>query len=139
MIRLTPSEVCALINEQMPNALIAFPWKDPPANAYVEPPPPLTPNSETATHSEDFASVNWFGKIYSFTRPQAEIVGALWRAWKDGNPFLAQQTLLNIADSDGMRLRDCFKGHPAWGSLIRHGPTCGGVMGTYRLVEPRNS
>lgn len=89
-----------------------------------------------ASHSSDFASINWFGAVYTFSKPQRAVISSLWNAWREGHPFLSQDTLLEVAGSDGMRLRDVFKGNPAWGEIIQHGPACGGSLGTYRLVEP---
>lgn len=95
------------------------------------------PPAGAASHSSDFASVNWFGQIYTFTKPQQKVVAALWSAWEQGNPFLSQASLLAVAGSNGLRLRDVFKNSLAWGTVIQHGPRCGGSLGTYRLVEPQ--
>ena len=92
-----------------------------------------------ACHSKDWATVNWFGVTYTFSPRQRPVIAALWTAWQEGNPFLSQETLLELAESDSMRVRDVFKNHPAWGKLIQHGPMCGGSLGTYRFVEPHRA
>lgn len=83
------------------------------------------------SHSPDFRSANWFGQDYSFSGPQAAAVRLLWQAWEDGAPDVGQETLLEAAGTNGSRLRDVFKDHPAWGSLI-----VTVSRGTYRLAEP---
>jgi hypothetical protein len=89
-----------------------------------------------ARHSPDFCSVHWYGQDYDFTPSQASVVGVLWAAWENGTPAVHQQTLLDhagssMADSSKPRLRDLFRNHPAWGTMIRSGVR----QGTHRLVE----
>ncbi len=69
-------------------------------------------------HSEDFASVKWDGEEYSFSPMQAECVRILWEAWQSGAPALGQAYILEKVGSDSRRLRDLFKVHPAWGTMI---------------------
>jgi hypothetical protein len=80
-------------------------------------------------HSEDFRSVRWNGEVYDFSTSQAIVMEKLWQAWQDGTPAVAQETLLEAAESEGNQLRDLFKRHPAWGKVIVQGPT----RGTYQL------
>ena len=134
-----------MVQEQFQHALIqlAVPLQSPmgPVGEPYRAPSPKTVSADkkTANHSPDFASINWFGRVYTFTRPQAEVVASLWQAWKDDCPFLSQYTLLEISGSESTRLRDVFKNHAAWGTMIQHGPACGGTMGTYRLLPPRDN
>jgi hypothetical protein len=88
--------------------------------------------SPPANHSPDFRSVQWFGHDYSFTTGQAACVQRLWEAWEQGNPDVAQQTILLDAGMDSARLVDLFKRHPAWQTMIVRG----GSKGAYRLQGP---
>jgi len=83
-------------------------------------------------HSIDFRSVCWFGANYSFTPNQAAAVKILWEAWENRTPDVGGDTLAVEVEADSRRARDIFKGHTAFGSMIRQGQT----KGTYRLVEP---
>ena len=94
-------------------------------------PTPATPRAP-ARHSPDFRSVHWFGVSYSFTALQGAMVRILWEAWEDGTPDVGQERLLEEAGSEANRIRDLFRGHPAWGALI--GP--GESRGAFRLLEP---
>lgn len=89
-------------------------------------------HAEPARHSQDFASVVWFGTYYVFTASQARVVAELWAAWRNGTPDVRQDYLLEAAGSESRRLDNLFRGHPAWGAMIQRGP----VRGVYRLVEP---
>lgn len=70
------------------------------------------------THGADFAAVSWYGTLYTFTKKQRIIVASLWAAWEAGYHWLTQERLLEDAESDCSRLRDLFRGHPAWGTMI---------------------
>ena len=83
-------------------------------------------------HSRDFASVSWHGQSYTFSPSQAAAVKLLWQAWRNGTPELRQETILQAVSSDGNRLSDLFREHPAWGKLI----VAGQAKGTFRLAEP---
>ena len=80
-------------------------------------------------HSPDFRSVSWFGMDYSFSANQAAAVGTLWSAFEKGTPDVGDQHLLHRADSKARYIKDVFKGHPAWGTMIVEGST----KGTRRL------
>jgi hypothetical protein len=81
------------------------------------PPPPAAPTG-FPRHCPDYRFVHWFGTDYTFTPTQAAVVRQLWEAWEDGTPGMGQETLLEGAKSEGSRLRDLFRGHPAWGTMI---------------------
>jgi hypothetical protein len=87
-----------------------------------------------ARHSIDFRSVHWFGTDYSLTATQAACVKVLWQAWENGTPELAQATILEDRDveSESTRLRDVFRNHSAWGTMIVPGKT----GGSFRLNPP---
>lgn len=78
-----------------------------------------------------FASVRWFGRVYTFTRIQSAIIEKLWQAWQEGTPDVHQSLLLVDAESESKSLADTFRGHPAWGELI-----VSSAKGIYRLNAP---
>jgi hypothetical protein len=82
------------------------------------------------THSEDFRSVNWRGKKYTFTSKQAQAVEILCEHFEKGTPEVGKDYILEQLDSESSRLRDIFRKHPAWKALI----VKGSKRGTYRLA-----
>jgi hypothetical protein len=92
--------------------------------------------SPRASHSPDFASINWFGKPYGFTPTQRRIVAVLWQAWEQGTPDVSEQTILREAESDSGGLRMLFRGSPAWDELIQRSSWHGGPAGCFRLAAP---
>lgn len=86
-------------------------------------------------HSSDYASVHWFGADYTFTSKQADAVSEWWAAWQNGTPALHDDTVLAELESNARgkphALRDLFKGHPAWDTMIVRGPR----QGTHQLQE----
>lgn len=91
-----------------------------------------------ASHGPGFASVDWYGTVYTFTPKQRAIVAALWQAWESGDLYVAEPTLLRIADSCGDRIRDLFRRHPAWGTMIVTGVLTGGPPESFQLVAPES-
>jgi len=85
-----------------------------------------------ALHSLDFRSVKWFGTEFTFTSYQAACVKVLWKAWENGTSEVGGDTILLNAECENKRLKDVFKGHPAWGKMIKPGST----KGAYQLIEP---
>jgi len=93
---------------------------------------------EGATHSSDFTFVNWFGVPYYFTLGnQSHAVEALWAEWEKGELGLHERTIgQQIGSSaENFRLVHVFRGHPAWGQMIRDA----GPRGCYRLVPPEST
>ncbi len=86
---------------------------------------------EGCTHSPDYRSVKWEGEDYHFTANQAACVQQLWEAWKNGTPDVGDATLLETVGAECSRLRDIFKRHPSWGTMIVEGET----KGTHRLAK----
>lgn len=70
------------------------------------------------SHSIDFACINWYGKLYTFTNNQAPVMRLLWENWQAGTPWVKQQTLLVETDSEAANLHDVFKRNDAWGEII---------------------
>ncbi len=93
-------------------------------------PPGLDPTR--FRHGPDFRSCHWFGTDYTFTAMQAACVKVLWEAWNNGTPEVGQQTILETANLESARLKDLFKDHAAWGTMIVEGST----NGAFRLAEP---
>jgi len=92
-------------------------------------------HNSNVRHSDDFRSVVWFGKSYTFTKNQAACVKVLWEAWKAGTPELDGLTVVAQADVSQTRLIDVFrskgKAHVAWGTMIAQGQS----KGAYRLSD----
>jgi len=84
-----------------------------------------------ATHSPDFASVNWFGAEYVFTPNQRAIVAALWAALERGTPGVGGDALLESAEVSSDKVSHVFRNNPAWGTMI-----VSAGKGIYRLREP---
>jgi hypothetical protein len=85
----------------------------------------------SATHSADFRTVNWFGRVYRFTQTQAAIVALLWEAREADAPDVSQAKLLETAGSESGRLIDLFRRSEAWGVVVVPGDSAG----TYRLGD----
>lgn len=114
-----------LVSARCPKRKVRLPIPEPGA------PPPSINGHAGARHSPDFRSVYWFGTDYTFSPTQAAVVHALWEAWDDGVPAVGNETLTEAAGSDGGRVRDLFRDHPAWGAMI-----VPAGKGSYRLQEP---
>ena len=80
-------------------------------------------------HSVDFRSVVWDGIPYALTGTQAAIVAILWAEWQAGTPEVSQAALLEGVGSLTARVRELFRGSPAWGTLI----VSGSRKGTLKL------
>jgi hypothetical protein len=78
-------------------------------------------------HTDNFSAVYWPGRgtFHFYGEKQQAVVAALWAARAEGSLEVSQNVLLRAADSDGTRLHDLFRNHPAWGKLIVHGCTPG--------------
>lgn len=89
----------------------------------------------TISHSPDFCAVRWHdGTVYSFSGMQRDVIAALFRAREGGHEWVSQETLLELAESNCTRLRDLFRDHPAWGTVIESAVRSGGPPGSYRLA-----
>jgi hypothetical protein len=77
------------------------------------------PETESdVSHADDFRSIVWFGKPYTFTRKQAGCVACLWEAWERRRPGVSKEVLIRACQSDGNDVKDIFKGSPAWRKII---------------------
>lgn len=84
-------------------------------------------------HSEDFTTLVWRGETFHFSKAQSRVIARLWQAWINGTPSVSTSMLLEVAGSSGTRLRDVFKGHPAWGTVI----VKDGARGSVQMPDPR--
>jgi len=95
-------------------------------------------------YSSDYRCVNWFGETLSFSPTQAEVVKLLIEAYEAGIPDVDAGMLVGDGSflQDGLkatgkkpsaakRVRDIFRDHVAWGTII----VPGGSKGTYRLEK----
>ena len=83
----------------------------------------------------DCTSVVYRGEKFAFSKKQRSVVQALFRARDDGHDFMSQDALIEVAETKQNRLRDLFRDHPAWGTLILPGHERGGPLGTYCLAD----
>lgn len=61
----------------------------------------------------DFATITWFGRLFTFGKKQAIVLGELWVARSEGYEWVTQEHLLLEADAGSACLRDLFRNHPA--------------------------
>lgn len=85
--------------------------------------------------SDDYRHVRADGQDFEFTATQAAAVKVLHDHAMRGTPDVGEGTVLERIDSESSRLRDVFRGHPAWGTLIVRGAT----KGTRRLDPARGA
>lgn len=111
---------------------IQFEPAEPPAPTLAA--PLALTNAGSFKHTPDYGTVVYGGKTYSFSLKQKLIVAALANARRQGFEWLDTPTLLEVAESDGGRVRDIFRGHPAWEVLIVPAVATSGRPGTYRLA-----
>jgi hypothetical protein len=70
-------------------------------------------------HSPGFRSVTYGEQPYEFSDKQAQVVEALYNAWKSGTPRLHQSEIQGIINSS-RRMTEIFRRHPAYGVLIKY-------------------
>ena len=112
------------------------------ASTVAESTPPSPPDAGRVadiSHSADFSSVNWYGRLFTFSPKQRLVVERLFLARARGYHFVGNAELLAAAESDGSRIYFLFRHHPAWGTMIQPGNIHGGVQGTYRLAPAPTS
>ena len=103
--------------------------------AQEAPQPDSPPSSETSSespefgHSADYRRVDWQGKKFRFSLMQSRVVRLLHEEFKEGRDELGAAVLLEGSDSLGKYLRDIFRRHCAWGTLIIKGEG----KGTHKL------
>lgn len=119
--------------------LVDHPAEDSPPPPEPVPPDagPLRRNAKLGIdHTPNFRVVRWGRETFSFSHKQSLVVESLANAAAAGFEWVDQFTLLECADSDGTRLYDLFRGHPAWGRMIvRHSGDAAGP-GAFALAKP---
>jgi CheY-like chemotaxis protein len=77
---------------------------------------------------DEYRSVNWCGQHFDFTPGQAAVVKLLHERLRAGHPDMPQGLIFETlresglnSDNDSKRLRDLFRKHSAWGTLIVKG------------------
>lgn len=80
--------------------------------------------------SDDYRSARWGNLSFRFSIKQSAVMEILHRNWLRRTPELSKQALLEAANSDGKDVRDLFRGHDAWNTLI----VLGTSPGTRRLA-----
>ena len=90
-----------------------------PKSEDLEDTPPRPEDLPRYGHSPDFRSARHKGILHKFTSAQAVCVEILWTEWKKGTPEVGDGYLLEKAGAGGkQKLRDVFKGNPAWKTMI---------------------
>ena len=95
-------------------------------------PPPISepsPEPQEFEHSPDYRRVDWQGKKFRFSPMQSRVVRLLHEEFKEGRDELGAAVLLDGSDSTGEYVRDIFRRHCAWGTLIIKGEG----KGTHKL------
>ena len=95
-------------------------------------PPPISepsPEPQEFGHSPDYRRVDWQGKKFRFSPMQSRVVRLLHEEFKEGRDELGAAVLLDGSDSTGEYVRDIFRRHCAWGTLIIAGES----KGTHKL------
>lgn len=85
------------------------------------------------THSPDFSVFNWGSVLLPFGPKQRRAAAALWSAAESRTHLLGGAYLLGVAGARG-RMRDLFRGHIGWGTLILGNEQHGQGAGLYRLA-----
>ncbi len=82
--------------------------------------------------SRDYRHITYEGKDYQLGDVQAQIIEQLYDAVLTDNPWVHGKTLIHVAGSRAVRLRDLFKNKAKWRDLI-----ISDARGRYRLnVKP---
>ena len=82
--------------------------------------------------SPDYRSVNYKGKLYSFTGRAAEVIQILHQQYLLGSPELGKDYILEKIGCTSKNMRDVFQRCPGWKKIIIRGET----RGTYLLNLP---
>ncbi|GMU23815.1 MAG: hypothetical protein AMXMBFR13_38930 [Phycisphaerae bacterium] len=148
-LKLVTAEMARLDRDGFTEELLQLLWRKYPVEAErICLPKPGKPDEQTeATHSPDFTSVRWFGRVYQFAKGnQAQSVQILWEAWEEGHT-LSESKIAELIDAspDHFRLSKVFRKkklgggyepHEAWGTMIR--AVRKGVFGLSRPESSEN-
>ena len=96
---------------------------------------PPAPKSESSPEpqefvpSPDYRRVDWRGKKFLFSPMQSHVVRLLHEEFQRGRGELGNTWVLERVGSHGKYLRDIFRRHGAWGTLVIEGEN----KGTHKL------
>lgn len=68
--------------------------------------------------SEDYSEVNWNGNIFYFTLMQASAIRYMHELHEEGKKMIFQGDIIQHIESSTEFLKDIFKNHSAWKTLI---------------------
>lgn len=83
--------------------------------------------------NDSFNCIRWGNQEFTFNPRQADCVRVMFNAWKNNARWMHQREIIAAAEGHGERLRDKFKNHPAWGTMIA---SEGKASGLYGLADP---
>ena len=91
-------------------------------------------NLSMIEHNDSFNCVTWGNKEFVFkSGAPADCFRVMFNAWFIGKRWMDQKEILAMAETDGERLRDKFRDHPAWNLMIIPHPKTQGIFG---LADP---
>jgi len=79
----------------------------------------------------DFRVLHFRGQTWHLGPMQASVVRQLHEAWRSGQHWVSGKVVLSKAGASSMRMRDLFKAHPGWRTLL-----LSDGRGQYRLNLP---
>ena len=89
----------------------------------------FSPEPQEFVPSPDYRRVDWRGKKFHFSPMQSHVVRLLHKEFQRGRGELGDAWVLEGVGSHGKYLRDIFRRHGAWGTLIIEGEN----KGTHKL------
>lgn len=75
------------------------------------------PGPDTYTASTDYRSIWWYGSLYNFDRPQADVVRTLIATHEDGIEWVLESQLREAAGTT-RPIAALFRDHPALGVVF---------------------
>ena len=83
-----------------------------------------TDNKSEFVHSDDYRTVMWKGKTFTFNKTQALCIHLLHSSFSDGIPWVSNGEIANLLSEHSIidtRMSKIFQKHRAWDSLIIFG------------------
>ena len=99
------------------------------AQASPAPKSESSPEPQEFVPSPDYRRVDWRGKKFHFSPMQSHVVRLLHEEFQTGRGELGDAWVLERVGSQGKYLRDLFRRHGAWGTLVIEGEN----KGTHKL------
>lgn len=79
---------------------------------------PAIPLPAVLQHESDFRVLHFRGETWNLGPMQASVVRQLHEAWSAGQHWMSGKQLLTKAGANTLRMRDLFKTHPGWQTLL---------------------